>query len=350
MAKSKSKNEHRIVSLLIVACGLLYVFAYQFRLPFEADTFLYGMVGGLAVLVILTQRVALPKQGVLFLLVALVSLFGWSYTTMPEEGQREAILFVFFAGVFILSYANTGLIKTFTKWIYLCSIVVALSSIVQFLLPMPFAWFLSLLAKKEAYHQFAWSYVIDNAYAGIAAYTANTTFSAAIVCGYSFLNIVGKNEQPVIKNKVLNIILLALSLFAIILCSKRGVFVATLVALVVLLFYLYRGKGFVLKFCGAAAVMALTLAILYQANDTVAAFLNRFVGDDITTGRDEIYKTIIEASVTAVCWSVWEPARPTRLRNRVPITFICRFCTITDCSFLSLTSLFWRTTITAPSK
>lgn len=293
MVTIKNKNKHKILSAIIITCGLLYIFAYQFKLPFKADLFLYGMVVGLIAMTFVTRQISMSNHGVMFILVAISSFIGVSYTTMPTEGLREAILFTFFAGMFVLSLTNPVLVKSFTKWIYLVSIVVMLSSIVQFMMPMWFVRLAGKILRYDAYEQFAWSYVVDNAYAGISAYTSNTTFSAAIVFGTSFLNIVYKKEKPIIKNKVLNIVLLCLSMFAIILCSKRGIFIATIAALVVLLFYLYRGRNFLLKFVGVAAVLVVVLTVLYYTNDFVAAFLNRFTGDNILTGRDEIYETLL---------------------------------------------------------
>lgn len=293
MLETKAHNQHRILSAWIIVCGLLYIFAYQFQLPFKADTFLYGMVVGLIPLTLFGGYLIFSKQVWLFLLMAASALIGMTYTTMPEEGRREAILFTFFAGTFILSLTNTSFVKTFTKWIYIISIIVVLSSILHFLVPN---WFNSLmrpLLRRDAYDQLMWSFTVDDAFAGVAAYTPNTTFSAAIVFGYSFLNLIRKNDDPLVKSKGGNIVLLVLSLFSIILCSKRGVFVATLVAMVVLLFYLYRKRNFLLKFLGVALLFGVALFVLYQTNEFVEAFLNRFITDDFLTGRDSIYRSLM---------------------------------------------------------
>lgn len=293
MTETKNPNKHRILSMWIIVCGLLYIFAYQFRLPFKADTFLYGMVVGLLAMTLFMRKIILSKQVVLFVLVAVSSFVGLAYTTMPSEGLREAILFAFFAAMFWLSLTNSDFVKSFAKWIYIVSVVTVLSSILHFLEPLWFNALMSQVMREDAYEQLMWSFTVDTTFAGLAAYTSNATFAAAIVFGNSFLNMTNKKENPIIKSKLLNLVLLALSMFSIIICSKRGIFVATIVALIVLMFYLYRGRNFFLKFLGVAIFAAVVLIILYNTNEFVSAFLNRFVGDDIMTGRDIIYETLM---------------------------------------------------------
>lgn len=293
MIETKRQNKYRILSMWIIVCGLLYIFAYQFRLPFKADTFLYGMVVGLVAMTIFVGKIIVSKQVILFILVAISSFIGLSYTTMPSEGLREAILFAFFSVMFCLSLANSDFVRSFTKWIYIVSIIVVLSSILHFLAPLWFNAIMSQVMREDAYEQLMWSFTVDTTFAGLAAYTSNATFAAAIVFGNSFLNITNKSETPLIKSKLLNIVLLVLSMFSIIICSKRGIFVATIVALIVLMFYLYRGRNFFLKFMGVAVLSSIVLIILYNTNEFVSAFLNRFVGDDVMTGRDTIYETLM---------------------------------------------------------
>ena len=293
MIEKKNQNKHRMLSIWIIVCGLLYIFAYQFKLPFKADTFLYGMVVGLVAMTYFMEKIILSNQLVLFILVVISSFIGLSYTTMPSEGLREAILFTFFSVVFWLSLTNSDFIRLFIKWIYIVSIIVVLSSILHFLAPLWFNAIMSQVMREDAYEQLMWSFTIDTTFAGLAAYTSNATFAAAIVFGNSFLNMTNKKETPIIKSKSLNIVLLVLSMFSIIICSKRGIFVATIVALIVLMFYLYRGRDFLLKFLGIAVLFFVVLIILYNTNEFVSTFLNRFAGDDIMTGRDTIYKTLM---------------------------------------------------------
>ena len=293
MTDASKNNRHPILSVWIMVCGLLYIFIYQLKLPFKADLFLYGMVFGLVAMTFLEGRVIINKQFLLFSFIDLSAIIGLIYTNMFSQGLREAILFVFFSGLFVLSYTNASFVKLFTKWIYLISVVLVISTIIHFLLPDSFNSAMQRIMRADAYEQLMWSYTVDNAFAGLAAYTSNATFSAAIVFGNSFLNLTNTKEQPIIKSKIINAVLLALSLFSIILCSKRGIFIATIVSMIVLMFFLYRKNAFVLKFFSVASLFAVALFILYQTNDLVADFLDRFMTDDLLTGRDTIYESLI---------------------------------------------------------
>lgn len=279
MAETKNENRHRLLSLWIIACGLLYIFAYQLKLPFRADTFLYGMLIGVIGMTFLNGKIMVTRQAILFVLIDISAFIGLLYTKSASAGLREAVLFTFFSGLFILSLPNPSLIEKFTKWIYLASIVLVLSSTIHFLFPTWFNAWMSRVLREDAYEQLMWSFTVDKTFAGISAYTSNATFSAALVFGNSFLNMVDKSRPPIIKSKLLNILLLVLSLFSIIICSKRGIFIATIAAMIVLLFYLYRRRNFILKFLAVAVVFVIALAILYQTNEFVYAFLNRFISD-----------------------------------------------------------------------
>lgn len=293
MIKAKKRRKHLILSMWIIACGLLYIFAYQFRLPSQADVFLYGMLAGLVAMTLLERRIVVNAHFVLFVIVDISALIGVLYTTMVSEGIREAVLFVFFAVLVFLSSTNPDLIKLFTKWVYIVSILVVVSSILHFILPEQFNSLMAQVLREDAFEQFMWSYNVDNTFAGISAYTSNTTFSSAIVFGNSFLNLVNKKERPIIKNKIINIVLLALSFFSIIICSKRGIFVATLVAMVIMMFFLYRKRRFILKFSLVAIIFIVIFVILYENSVFVSSFFNRFVSGDFMSGRDVIYETLL---------------------------------------------------------
>lgn len=293
MIGTVSRNRHLILSFMITVCGLLYIFIYQFKLPFKADVFLYAMLLGLIVMLLFEGHIFITKHFVLFALIVVSSFAGLLYTTMFSQGLREAILFTFFFCLFIMSMVNPMLIKDFTKWIYLASIIVVASSIIHFVFSEWFNGIMSVVLRADAYEQLIWSYSVDNTYAGLSAYTSNTTFSAAIVFGNSFLSFINKNENKIIKNKIVNATLMVLSLFSIMLCSKRGIFVATIISVVVLMFYIYRKNDFFLKFFSVVFLVVVALYILYQINDVVAGFLDRFMTDDFLTGRDTIYESLI---------------------------------------------------------
>lgn len=293
MEDTRKEYHHRILSFLIIVCGLLYIFAYQFKLPFKADVFLYGIVLGLVVMALHQGRILLSRQVFLFFLVAFVSFIGILYTTRKEDGTREAILFFLYAGMFMLSLLNRELVKSFAKWIYLISIIVVLSSILHYIAPTWFNLNIFRILREDAFARLIWSYQVDSTYAGIAAYTSNATFSSAIVFGNALLALIDQNHDSVFKKKLPNILLLTLSLFSIIICGKRGMFIASLGAVIVVMAYLYRGRNFFSKFIVILLFSVIIFLMLYFLNDNVAAFFDRFVAGDFLTGRGEIYEALM---------------------------------------------------------
>lgn len=293
MLKEDVQNKHQILSAIVIMCGLLYIFAYQFEMPFKAEVLLYAMVFGLVAMTIFDGHIIVTKQVVLFVLIAISAFSGVMYSIREAEGMREAILFTLYAGLFITSLTNPHFVKSFTVCIFWVSVIVVLSSIIHCMAPDWFNDIMKMVLKKNAYEQLMDSYNIDNTFAGISAYTPNTTFSAAIVFGTSFLNITNKREKPIINSKIINVIFLSLSLFSIIICSKRGIFIATLVATIVLMFYLYRGKDFILRFFLVAFILTMVLMILYEVSEFAYTFLNRFISNDFLTGRDVIYESLL---------------------------------------------------------
>lgn len=294
MTESNNPGKVGMTSGLIILFGILYIFAYQFNLPFKADVFLYCMLAMLLIDTFSKGSIIVNNHITLFLLIDLSAIIGLVYTTNNEAGFREAVLFVFFSGFFIMSYRNKQLIMNFAKWIYIASVVVVISSIVHYIIPGIFNDIMQSVLKSHAYEQLMHSFEVDHTFAGISAYTPNTTFSAAIVFGESFLSIINKNDNPIINKRGWNIVLLLLSLFSVIICSKRGIFISIIAATLVMLYYLYRNENFIVKFLGIAMVSVIALIILYFTNDYVAAFLNRFASDDISSGRDVIYGSLLE--------------------------------------------------------
>lgn len=294
MVQTKKPSESPVFSAVVIACGLLYIFAYQFKMPFPADTFLYGMLFGLAVMAISNGYINLSTHFVMFVVIDAVAFIGLLNTSQPEAGLREAILFLFFTGLFVLSEINPFFVRSFIKCIYFVSLVVVFSSIIHFIFTDWFNDVIRNVLRDDAFETLMHSVDIDSAFPGISAYTPNTSFSAAIVFGHSLIYLIDKTEKSITKNKLINIIFMIISAFSIIICSKRGLFVSVIVATVILLFYLYRDDNFVLKMLGIIIAFVMLMVLMYQTNDAVYAFLNRFVSDDFLTGRTSIYKSLLK--------------------------------------------------------
>ena len=284
------KQNRSITNFLTITFGLLYIFLFQMNYPFAADYFLYGISAVLFFSSLTKKRIVFNIQVVLFGMVVLFSFAGLFYTTMPAAGQREAILFLLFFVIFFLVGSDAQLITSFIRWAYFIAIITTITTIVQSVIPEQFNSFILPFFRKDCAEEFLSSYKIDKAFAGISAYTMNAAFFSALVFGQSYLNISKTNETPIIKNRVINIILIIISVYAIILSSKRGIFVAIVGATIILMAAIYRNRNFILRMIGILALVALLLYILYQSNEFIAAFMDRFTkSEDITTGRGDIY-------------------------------------------------------------
>lgn len=288
----KRNKQTPILTIGIIICSLIYAFFCYFDYPFESDLFLYAAASLLVIMTLYIGKINFNLHTFVFLALMISCGLGSFYTTMPEEGTREAIWFLLFFLIVLLAYENTYLIKSFVKWTYFFAIFVSVTVIVQSIMPDVFHNLMKRFLMPQAYDQLILSYEMDEAYAGICAYTPNAAFFTAIVFGQSFMNII-KKESAIIPLKVVNILLMILSLYVVILTSKRGIFVAILGALFILFFYVYRKRKFALRILGLAVVFLFIFNYLYESNVIVASFLDRFLKtDDLTTGRDVIYRNV----------------------------------------------------------
>lgn len=98
----------------------------------------------------------------------------------------------------------------------------------------------------------------------------------------------------------INYIIAFLALFGIILTSKRGIFIATVIAF---LLAIALDKDIKIRIIEKKHVLTLGIGIvlavvgivyLVETNDYVIAFISRFTGNNITTGRDEFYRNAID--------------------------------------------------------
>lgn len=293
MTTSKGIKLNKIANLVITASCLMYIFLFQLNYPFSADLLLYVAAAMLCITLLSIGKINIVPQTVLLAGVVVVSFVGVVYTDMPTEGLREAILFCLFFCIFLLARANYKLVESFLKWVYFAAIAATATSLLQSVVPGWFNSFIKPFLRKDCYEQLMWSYEVDNAYAGIAAYTANAAFFAAIVFGQSFLNLYEDKDMRPIKNKTVNILLMVLSLYTVILNSKRGVFLAVVGAFILLLAAVYYKRQYLVKIIFALLLGAAAIVLMYNVSDTIAAFVDRFIKtDNFLSGRDRLYSSL----------------------------------------------------------
>lgn len=281
---------------------LLYVFCYQFAYPFSSTFFLYIAFAGLVVWLFFGQKIYLSTQMLLMGLVTLVSAVGVIYTDNPAKGNREAILTaVTFVFLIALAQDNT-LLGKLKKIVCVCSFVVLFGVMFQYLFSDAVNSLLGNLLRTDCYEHLMWSYTVDGAYAGFSAYTADAAYFVAVLFGFMIFGWLQNPEMP-IWNKVFRLVVGGLSVFAVILTSKRGVAVALLIALVMTYMIWKRVSAkTMVKMILLIVACAIVLFLVSQQNAIVRVFIERFdsADGDITTGRSEIWKRAIEAFRNAI--------------------------------------------------
>lgn len=281
---------------------LLYVFCYQFAYPFSSTFFLYIAFAGLVVWLFFGQKIYLSTQMLLMGLVTLVSAVGVIYTDNPAKGNREAILTaVTFVFLIALAQDNT-LLGKLKKIVCVCSFVVLFGVMFQYLFSDAVNSLLGNLLRTDCYEHLMWSYTVDGAYAGFSAYTADAAYFVAVLFGFMIFGWLKNPEMP-IWNTVFRLVVGGLSVFAVILTSKRGVAVALLIALVMTYMIWKRVSAkTMVKMILLIVACAIVLFLVSQQNAIVRVFIERFdsADGDITTGRSEIWKRAIEAFRNAI--------------------------------------------------
>ncbi len=290
---------HRIVASLMIVSTLLYVFCYQFNYPFTSTIFLYALFGFMLIYVFLTRFLKLKGQFYLLFLLIIVSWIGVAYTDNQEMGRREAILLlVMLLYVLALSQDN-ALVQNMRKAIYLCSFVVLSGVLIQYTIPTAFNLFMRALLRADCYDQLLRSYTVDGAYAGFSAYTPDEAYFSALIFGFSILNVLDNKTNKSRFRKILPLVLAFLSVFVVILTSKRGLIVAMLVAIVLTVLIGKKSSPKTIIAFGAIVVIGILLIYcIADSNVAVDLFLQRFDvsgGEDITTGRMDMWMEAMDA-------------------------------------------------------
>ena len=281
---------------------VLYIFCYQFAYPFSSTFFLYIAFAGLVIWLIFCQRIYLSTQMMFMGLVTLVSALGVVYTDNPAKGNREAILTAV-TFIFLIAFAqDSALLGKLKKIICWCSFAVMVGVMLQYLFSDAVNNLLSGLLRSDCYERLMWSYTVDGAYAGFSAYTADAAYFIAVLFGFMIFGWL-QNPKMSVWNKVFRLAVGGISVFAVILTSKRGVAVALLISLVVTyMIWKKLSVKTITKVFVAFAICGIILLILSKQNEAVQGFMARFdnTDGDITTGRSEIWKRAIEALHDAV--------------------------------------------------
>ena len=296
------------VCSLIVALSLsFYIYCAHFRFPFEVTDFLYIAFIVAIAIIIIRRKLIINNALVIYLLIVLYTGLGYLYSNNSEDGLRQTLFFGIYFVFYWLAMQDSIFLGVTKKIIYMFSLIGMITVFIQFFKPELINAFLFVILRPWAYENIMWSYNVDGTYTGLTASVSMASFSMAIVFFVAMQNILYAKEKKEASGKkmtkrmhFINYIIAFLALFGIILTSKRGIFIATVIALL-LAIALDKDikiriieKKHVITF-GIGIVLAVVgIVYLVETNDYVIAFISRFTGNNITTGRNVFYKNAID--------------------------------------------------------
>lgn len=297
------------IGSLILAISLsFYIYCAHFRFPFEATYFLYIAFIIAIAIIIIRRKLIINKALLIYFLIVLYTGIGYLYSNNLEDGLRQTLFFGIYFIFYWLAMQSSAFLKLMKKIIYIFSLMGMISVFVQFFKPELINALLFMILRPWAYENIMWSYNVDGTYTGLTASVSMASFSMAIIFFVALQNILYVNKtksilekkQSIIFNFV-NYLLAFVALFGIILTSKRGIFVATIIAFLLSIILdkdikIRRIKKRHIVAIGIGMVLAIVgIVYLVETNDYVIAFISRFTGNNITTGRNVFYENAIKA-------------------------------------------------------
>ena len=281
------------------------------KYPFASTYFLY-ISFFMAIVLLITDIVLKTSNSlVLYIIIVFMTFIGTLYTNNQDRADRQVMFFLIYFFFFWLAMQENEFINILKKLLYFFSIIGMLTVFIQFVVPTAFNVLLARVLRADIYKAVMWSFDVDGTFTGITSSVSMASFSMAIVLFGATQNVLdlflNRNEEAYghwlkkypIFFKIINIGAVIAALFGIILTSKRGIFVATIIALIVTIILdkdikinKISKQQFVIL-CISVVVVVIVGVYFITTNDYVVTFLDRFTGNNITTGRDVFYENAI---------------------------------------------------------
>lgn len=296
-----------ICSLVVALSLSFYIYCAHLRFSFEATDFLY-IAFIMAIAVIIIKRYLITNKAlIIYFLIVMYTGIGYCYSNNPEDGLRQTLFLGIYTVFYWLAMQCSTFLNVMKKLIYAFSLIGMISVFVQFVKPELVNIFLITVLRPWAYENIMWSYNVDGTYTGLTASVSMASFSMAIIFFVAVQKILCVNKtnstlekkQSTILNYI-NYLVAFLALFGIILTSKRGIFIATIIAF---LLSIVLDKDIKIQEIEKRHIIAIGIGIalaiigiiyLVETNDYVIAFISRFTGNNITTGRNVFYENAIK--------------------------------------------------------
>lgn len=295
-----------ICSLIVALSLSFYIYCAHLSFSFEATDFLY-IAFIMAIAVIIIRRYLITNKAlIIYFLIVLYTGIGYCYSDNPEDGLRQTLFLGIYTVFYWLAMQCSTFLNVMKKIICAFSLIGMISVFVQFAKPELVNIFLITVLRPWAYENIMWSYNVDGTYTGLTASVSMASFSMAIIFFVAVQKILCANktnstlekETSTILNYI-NYLVAFLALFGIILTSKRGIFIATIIAF---LLSIVLDKDIKIQEIEKRHIIAIGIGIvlaiigiiyLVETNDYVIAFISRFTGNNITTGRNVFYENAI---------------------------------------------------------
>ena len=282
--------KYPIASFGAILFTIIYIFFYQLQYPFGVAILLYIAFGFYAIVILHDGKLKMDKQVLLFLAVIVVSLLGLLYTDNSADGGREAILMIVMLVILWGNKGDLGMNAKLVRVIHGASFIVLAGIYLQYMMPDTFNAVMESVLRSDCYEQLMWSLQVDEAYAGFSAYTVDAAFFAAIIFGLSFMKLFGFTNRKSWAF-IVNIVVTIMSVFAVLLTSKRGIAVGMILGVFGTMIVMRTLSPHASRRIALAIVVAVVLGVvLFNQNEIARNFVGRFTSsDDITTGRSVMY-------------------------------------------------------------
>lgn len=281
--------------LLNIFCVIIGVYSsfYYFNFGFPQIYLLY-----LCLILLLLSKPNLRNvfsNSNLFALYAItivVSFIGLIVGGFNVTGINYFISIVVLILIFSMCKDNTVLLKKLYKMLFAFSAVSVISIYYEFLAPDSFFSISKNLLSTGSYSTLVHVYTRSGAYCGLAGYSSLAAFSCVVLCACTFSGLFGSTKRLTIKRKAFNISGFLAGLFALILTTKRSLFMAMIISGILVFVYTKnlsrRAKHSLLILAG---ISIFVLFYFVRDTESVVSFLQRFQyssGTDFSSGRSDI--------------------------------------------------------------
>ena len=284
----------KIIWLLTVIFCFIYIYLWENR--FIHSGIIYLLIGVFAVFGIIGSRIVpINLSAKIFLLIVVMNLLGLTYSKVDFFTSINwciSLAIAFF--VYWELYISESNIKILLIIMCIASSVFIIGIYGQYFGFSFVEKINNLLLKRDSNASFAvlrsWGY-----YCGFSGYNV---FSAIMIMIFMFIGISNFYITKNTRIKILSIIVVLLSFFAIIIVQKRGVFVACIVAMLIMLWHERLLNQSIIRQISFFLILSFFVIVIYyffQSSSSGQLFINRFNNsDNLSSNRFDILNSLLK--------------------------------------------------------